>query len=176
MINEKNILIDEINKRLTPLKSKHPKEITTITKDIKENKYDNLNAFINEHYANLGYTDEFREYITNIIKVNHLDHKYLDILINKKDISNLKEIILNTQLLYLNDVDDFIQKLEEKDEKELYNTLIDLSDIRFIQHSLSLLTKNKLKKLLTFMDNKLNNHKHSLIDNFIYEAIKKNLH
>lgn len=176
MINKKEIIIDEINKQLTPLKNLYKDEIDIIINDLKHGKYDTLNNFINKHYSSLDYTEQFRQYITNIIKNNHLDNKYLDNFIDKKDISHLKETIVNTQLLYLNDVKTFIKNLEEKNNKELYDTLIDLSDIRFIQHSLSLLNHDKLEKLYTFMDIKLKNKKHSLIDNFIYEAIKKNLH
>lgn len=191
-----NILKDKIKteliKRLTPLKTKY-KEIDNIIIDLNNNKFTSLNKFINNNYEDLNYTKEFKNFVTSLVSHDLINQNYLE-LINKDKESHTKEIedevltldddnikklrkkILETQLLYLNDVKGFINKLENMNSNEIYNTLLDLNDIRFIQHSISKLSLNTLNKLLVFIENILKENNHNLINIFIEEAIKKNLH
>ena len=91
---------------------------------------------------------------------------------NQIDIDTVRKKILDAQLNYINNASNFIKSLEEMDEKDIYQSLIDLNDIRFIQHSLSKLSKGTLDRLNTYViDNK-----HGSIDMFIIEVIKKYLH
>ena len=92
------------------------------------------------------------------------------------DIDSLRKRIMETQLNYIDDATSFIQNLEEKNVYDLYDILMDLNDIRFIQHSLSKLSEETLEKLLTYVQEKYNNNRHTSIDLFIIEVIKKNLH
>lgn len=191
-----NILKDNIKTelitRLTPLKTKY-KEIDNVILDLNNNKFDSLNKFINDNYEDLNYTKEFKNFVTSLVNHDLINKDYLD-LINKDkkshkieiedevltldddNIKKLREKILDTQLAYLNDVKGFINKLENMDSNEIYNTLLDLNDIRFIQHSISKLSLNTLNKLLEFIENILKENNHNLINIFIEEAIKKNLH
>lgn len=191
-----NILKDKIKteliKRLTPLKTKY-KEIDNIIIDLNNNKFTSLNKFINDNYEDLNYTKEFKKFVTSLVSHDLINKNYLN-LINKDNkshtketedevltldddnIKKLREKILETQLLYLNDVKGFINKLENMDSNEIYHTLLDLNDIRFIQHSISKLSLNTLNKLLIFIENILKENNHNLINIFIEEAIKKNLH
>ena len=117
-----------------------------------------------------------------LIKVNHEYKEYklpednLNNIENQIDIDTLRKKILDAQLNYINDATNFIKELETKDEIELYQSLIDLNDIRFIQHSLSKLSKSSLNRLLPYVEEKLETNKHSSIDMFIIDVIKKYLH
>ena len=51
---------------------------------------------------------------------------------------------------------------------------MDLNDIRYIQHSLSNLSQSALYRLLPYVEEKLEKNKHSLIDTFMLDVIKKN--
>ena len=91
------------------------------------------------------------------------------------DSESLRKKILDAQLNYINNASKFIKELEKKDDYQIYQDLIDLNDIRFIQHSLSKLSINTLDRLLIYLENKTDKEKHS-IDMFIIEVIKKYLH
>ncbi len=92
-------------------------------------------------------------------------------------IARLRKKILEGQVAYMNDANGFIENLEKMDDFALYNALIDLNDIRFIQHSISNLSSSTLQRLLKYVEKKLEETIHNnLIDMFIQEAIKKNLH
>lgn len=132
-----------------------------------------------------------KENILNQIKLNSptpelikINHEYTEVKFQDKEesddnqvnIDDLRKKILDAQLSYISDATNFIKKLETKDEIELYQCLIDLNDIRFIQHSLSKLSKSALIRLLPYVEEKLENNKHSSIDMFIIDVIKKNLH
>ena len=94
----------------------------------------------------------------------------------KEDIDALRNKIIEAQLNYLNNANNFIKSLEKVDEKTIYDSLVELNDIRFIQHSLSKLSRNTLERLLVYVQNKLEFNKHNSIDMFIIESIKKYLH
>ena len=94
----------------------------------------------------------------------------------KEDIDALRNKIIEAQLNYLNNANNFIKSLEKVDDKTLYDSLVELNDIRFIQHSLSKLSHEALERLLVYVENKLELNKHSSIDMFIIESIKKYLH
>ena len=123
----------------------------------------------------------------NLIQINH---KYSKVSFAESDkpkeieikqdkpvnIDDLRKKIFDAQLVYLNDALKFIKDLETKDEIEMYESLINLNDIRYIQHSLSKLSQSALYRLLPYVENKLKNNKHYSIDMFIIEVIKKYLH
>ena len=92
------------------------------------------------------------------------------------DINLLRKKILEGQVAYINDANKFIQNLEDMDEVSIYNSIMNLNDIRFIQHSISKLTSETLERLLNYVENRLENEEHNFVDMFIEEAIKKNLH
>ena len=91
------------------------------------------------------------------------------------NIDDLRKKILKTQLEYLDNAPNFIKDLETKDEIELYEALMNLNDLRYIQHSLSKLSHNALDRLYPYVDSKLEKNKHSSIDMFILDVIKKYL-
>ena len=110
-----------------------------------------------------------------------INHEYKEYNTPKKeepklnDIESLRKKILDAQLNYINNASKFSKELEKKDDYQIYQDLIDLNDIRFIQHSLSKLSINTLDRLLIYLENKTDKEKHS-IDMFIIEVIKKYLH
>ena len=93
---------------------------------------------------------------------------------NEEVIKALKEKILEAQLLYLNDVNGFIEKLEQYEPDKIYEELMKLNDIRYIQHCIKNLSTETQNSLLTFIEQKLKVEHHS-IDAFIEETIKKNI-
>ena len=96
--------------------------------------------------------------------------------LNEININDLRKKILDAQLNYLNNASEFINNLEIESEEEIYNSLIDLNDIRYIQHSLSKLSKPTLERLLEYTNTRLNDNFHNTIDTFIINVIKKYLH
>lgn len=98
-----------------------------------------------------------------------------DVLIDVDDIEAIRKIILDSQLSYLNNANLFISKLENSDEDLIYHTLLNLNDIRYIQHCISNLSLDTLKRLLSYIEITENN-KHNLINTFMEEAIKKSIH
>lgn len=95
---------------------------------------------------------------------------------DNNNIQKLRKLILNTQLDYLNNATSFIEELESKNEIELYQKLLSLNDIRYIQHSISKLSTDTLQRLLNYVNTLLEENNHNSINIFIEEAIKKNLH
>lgn len=98
-----------------------------------------------------------------------------DVLIDVDDIEAIRKIILDSQLSYLNNANLFISKLENSDEDLIYHTLLNLNDIRYIQHCISNLSLDTLKRLLSYIEI-IENNKHNLINTFMEEAIKKSIH
>ena len=114
-------------------------------------------------------------------KLIKIEHEYSKVVFEEpkqvtNNIDELRKKIFDAQLNYLNDSTKFIKDLETKDEIELYDTLINLNDIRYIQHCLSKLSKSALYRLLAYVEEKYEKIKHSSIDMFIIEAIKKYLY
>ena len=54
--------------------------------------------------------------------------------IEEDDIEALRKIILESQLNYLNNANQFIETLEGESEDKIYHALLNLNDIRYIQH------------------------------------------
>lgn len=111
------------------------------------------------------------------IKEEKIEDKKIDddVLIDVDDIETIRKIILDSQLSYLNNANLFISKLENSDEDLIYHTLLNLNDIRYIQHCISNLSLDTLKRLLSYIEITENN-KHNLINTFMEEAIKKSIH
>ena len=111
------------------------------------------------------------------IKEEKIEDKKIDddVLIDVDDIEAIRKIILDSQLSYLNNANLFISKLENSDEDLIYHTLLNLNDIRYIQHCISNLSLDTLKRLLSYIEITENN-KHNLINTFMEEAIKKSIH
>ena len=111
------------------------------------------------------------------IKEEKIENKKIDddVLIDVDDIEAIRKIILDSQLSYLNNANLFISKLENSDEDLIYHTLLNLNDIRYIQHCISNLSLDTLKRLLSYIEITENN-KHNLINTFMEEAIKKSIH
>ena len=91
------------------------------------------------------------------------------------DIESLRKIILESQLNYLNNANQFIETLEEESEDKIYHTLLNLNDIRYIQHCISNLSYDTLKRLLSYIE-LMEENKHNLINTFMEEAIKRSIH
>ncbi len=98
-----------------------------------------------------------------------------EILTLDDNIEVLRKIILDSQLAYLNNANKFIDDLESKDEEGIYHTLLNLNDIRYIQHCISNLSLETLERLKTFIE-KIEENKHNLINTFMEEAIKRSIH
>lgn len=81
--------------------------------------------------------------------------------------------ILEVQLAYFNDPVDFISKLETMSELEVYDTLHNLGDIRFMQHSLSYSSDNLLDRLLIFLNNQPETIERTIFYTFFIELLKK---
>ena len=153
-----------------PLKETSILKINSRPLNVKENVLNNIenNAptpdyiHINQEYMEIKFDNDEKT-----IKDNEQTHE---------DINSLRNKIIEAQLNYLNNASSFIQNLEKENEIDIYNSLIDLNDIRFIQHSLSKLSTDTLERLLDFVQNKLELNKHNSIDLFIIEVIKKYLH
>lgn len=225
----KQKIIEEIIKRLSPLSTLYKEEITNIINDLSNNNYTSLENFINKHYQEISFSDEFKIFVTHLVKYEILPDTYLDFikpqiysytitninddnfkLINSKPINlkketyykitgktsletnnddedeilslesdkikKIREKMLEVQVNYLNNATEFIQKLDEMNPEGIYNTLLILNDIRFIQHSISKLSLETLNNLLSFIEEKLKENNHNSINIFLEEAIKKNLH
>ena len=176
-IQDNNILF-ESSKPLNVKESTLNKILNNINSTIEENnntqyddKYEEINFNIgNEKKLNNILETENDDFLNNSSSFNQDNES------NQDNIDKLRKTILETQLNYINDANSFIQTLEHQDVNNLYNTLMDLNDIRFIQHSLSKLSFDTLNNLLEFVEDKYNNNKHTSIDMFIIEVIKKNLH
>lgn len=126
---------------------------------------------INHEYAKIDFPEPIIDDIDTLQSENQNNTQESHI-----NIDDLRKKILDAQLNYINDATNFIKNLETMDEIELYQSLIDLNDIRFIQHSLSKLSHNTLYRLLPYVETKLENNKHSSIDMFIIDVINKYLH
>ena len=95
--------------------------------------------------------------------------------IEEDDIEALRKIILESQLNYLNNANQFIETLEGESEDKIYHALLDLNDIRYIQHCISNLSYDTLKRLLSYIE-LMEENKHNLINTFMEEAIKRSIH
>ena len=111
------------------------------------------------------------------IKEEKIEDKKIDddVLIDVDDIEAIRKIILDSQLSYLNNANLFISKLENSDEDLIYHTLLNLNDIRYIQHCISNLSYDTLKRLLSYIE-LMEENKHNLINTFMEEAIKRSIH
>jgi len=191
------IIIDLLNHKTTSLKNfvnkhYHDLDINPEIKNLITNLVnDNLLSkdFLNQITDNSYQIIDASNYVITYFKSRPLNVKE-NILQNIKDTlkkkntsintsslentHDLRKKILEAQINYINNAASFIQDLEQKDASLIYNDLIELNDIRFIQHSISKLSQDTLKRFLNFIESKNDNH--SSIDLFINEAIKKNLH
>ena len=95
--------------------------------------------------------------------------------IEEDDIEALRKIILESQLNYLNNANQFIETLEGESEDKIYHALLNLNDIRYIQHCISNLSYDTLKRLLIYIE-LMEENKHNLINTFMEEAIKRSIH
>ena len=140
---------------------------------------DTPNSFLSKGFTPLNVKKEQKENLQNkyqneIKPIIPNQEEVIEIKDNEEIIKNLKEKILEAQLLYLNDVNGFIQKLEQYEPEDIYQELMNLNDIRYIQHCIKNLSTETQNSLLTFIEQKLKVEHHS-IDAFIEEAIKKNI-
>ena len=95
--------------------------------------------------------------------------------IEENGIEALRKIILESQLNYLNNANQFIETLEGESEDKIYHALLNLNDIRYIQHCISNLSYDTLKRLLSYIE-LMEENKHNLINTFMEEAIKRSIH
>ena len=95
--------------------------------------------------------------------------------IEEDDIEALRKIILESQLNYLNNANQFIETLEGESEDKIYHALLNLNDIRYIQHCISNLSYDTLKRLLSYIE-LMEENKNNLINTFMEEAIKRSIH
>lgn len=98
-----------------------------------------------------------------------------DIMDFDDDIEVLRKVILKSQLAYLNNAKKFVDNLENMNDEDIYNALLNLNDIRYIQHSISNLKIDTLNRLLSYIK-QIEENKHNLINTFMEEAIKRSIH
>ena len=94
--------------------------------------------------------------------------------VNDDDIEVLRKVILKSQLAYLNNAKEFVDNLENMNDEDIYNALLNLNDIRYIQHSISNLKIDTLNRLLSYIK-QIEENKHNLINTFMEEAIKRSI-
>lgn len=95
--------------------------------------------------------------------------------IQESENEKLKKSIIEAQLNYLKNANTFIHDLDTKTDLEIYETLLNLNDIRYIHHCISNLTTKTLNRFLIFMKKQLIENNNNSIDVFITEAIKLHL-
>lgn len=195
----KNIINDLENKKIDRLKvfiNKYYQDVfysrklklvvnNLVNENLLNKKYLNyLEIKVKLKYTILNFSESNYTFIDNTpLKLCEKDFKKLFrkekdyeeefLSLDDTDIEKLRKKIIKTQAEYANDTDKFIFKLENKNEKDIYDTLINLSDIRFIQHSLSNLNQDTLKKLLNYINSLETMSNHSLINSFLNDAIKR---
>ncbi len=109
------------------------------------------------------------------IKKEEIDDDTEFLSLDDNDVELIRRKLLEAQLNYLNKPTEFIETLEKMSENDIYSSLLNLGNISYIQHSLANLGIETLERLLIFIEEKENNN-HNLINGFIEESIKRNLH
>lgn len=174
------IFVDKYYKEISY--SKELKELVTIL--VNNNKLSNnyLELFSNSNifeYKKINLNN--KSILTGYRPLNVKQDKLLLIknAINKKEskevnenIQKIKQSLIDAQLNYLKNANQFVLNLENQNEDKIYNSLLNLGDIRYIHHCISKLKIDTLKRFLIYMDNKLLKNNHNSIDIFIKEAIK----
>ena len=174
------IFVDKYYKEISY--SKELKELVTIL--VNNNKLSNnyLEFFSNSNifeYKKINLNN--KSILTGYRPLNVKQDKLLLIknAINKKEskevnenIQKIKQSLIDAQLNYLKNANQFVLNLENQNEDKIYNSLLNLGDIRYIHHCISKLKIDTLKRFLIYMDNKLLKNNHNSIDIFIKEAIK----
>lgn len=197
MENLKKKIIGEIINQLTCFFTINKHQIKELETGLLNNDYSLLESYITNYYQETSYSKEFKTFVTNLVNHKIISKDYLSIISSNDSkkcglepnieedefltlesdyIKEKREKMLNLQISYLNNVNEFIHNLEMMNPENIYNTLINLNDIRFIQHSIAKLNLKKSQELLEFTKNKLKENKHNSINIFIEEAIKKNMH
>ncbi|MGN1352888.1 MAG: hypothetical protein ACI4WF_02345 [Bacilli bacterium] len=108
------------------------------------------------------------------LSINSINDEEI-LAVEEDDIESLRKTILESQLNYLNNANQFIETLELESEDKIYHTLLNLNDIRYIQHCISNLSYDTLKRLLSYIE-LMEENKHNLINSFMEEAIKRSIH
>ena len=136
-----------------------------------------LNVTIDKFYNLKDKNLKIKENISSNIekKDTNFNLENNDIIDFDETIEELRKVILESQLAYLNNAKEFIENLETKKEDEIYNALLNLNDIRYIQHSIANLKIDTLNRLLKYIE-QIEENKHNLINTFMEEAIKRNIH
>ncbi len=176
-------IIEEIIKQLEFLDTIYKDEIKEIKTDLLNHNTTSLNTFIKKYYQDMEVSFEMKKFVTSLVEKELISSNYLE-KINFKNNNNqnqeeknalLRKKIIEARKIYLEDATKFIKELEEKDLEDIYHTLIDFYDISLMQHCISNLSFKTLKKLLTYVEDKLKENSHSAIDIFLEGAIKNNL-
>lgn len=180
-MNLKEKIINQIFIILTPL-NLDLNLINKLKTDLLNDDLTSLNNFILTNYPDLSYSEDFKKLITSFVNKHFISSSYLTnfeegelLSLEDNNIEKLRKVILNTQLNYLNNATSFIQELEKMDIVDLYNHLLNLNDIRYIQHSIANLNISTLNRLLAYIET-IEKKQPNLINNFILEVIKRNLH
>lgn len=200
--NYKYTSLNEFIKKYFSTLQYSPKFIKFITSLVKENIIDKNylarvkpdNSYISTNISNLNilFVDSKPLNVT-INQFNNLTNYYHPeinsswdseitpatddeiLTIEENDIEALRKIILESQLNYLNNANQFIETLEGESEDKIYHALLNLNDIRYIQHCISNLSYDTLKRLLSYIE-LMEENKHNLINTFMEEAIKRSIH
>lgn len=177
----KEKIIKEIIKQLKEIKSNNKDEITKVIIDLEKNNKKSLHNYVDKYYKDKIISDEMKQFVSSLVEKEIIPISYLNkIKDNNSNISQeekntiLRNKIIEAKKTYLASPTDFVDKLEQQDEKNIYKTLLDFYDISLMQHCIKNLSEETLKKLLIYVSNRLTNN-HNAIDIFLEGSIKSHL-
>ena len=84
-----------------------------------------------------------------------------------------KNNILRIQNDYMNNANEFINSLNNKDEEEIYTSLRLLNDLRYMSHCIAHLSPETLERFYLYIERKLNSPEKEFMDTIIEKRIKE---
>ena len=175
----KEKIIKEIINQLNNLN--YSDEINNVINDLLNNNKKSLHIFVDKYYKDKQISDEMKQFVSSLVEKEIIPLSYLNkIKENKDNLSQqekntiLRNKIIQARKIYLDSPENFIKSLEKKEEKDVYQILLDFYDISLMQHCIKNLNKETLRKLLKYVSDKLIDS-HNAIDMFLEESIKTHL-
>ena len=175
----KEKIIKEIINQLNNLN--YSDEINNVINDLLNNNKKSLHIFVDKYYKDKQISDEMKQFVSSLVEKEIIPLSYLNkIKENKNNLSQqekniiLRNKIIQARKIYLDSPESFIKSLEKKEEKDIYQILLDFYDISLMQHCIKNLNKETLRKLLKYVSDKLIDS-HNAIDMFLEESIKTHL-
>lgn len=98
-----------------------------------------------------------------------------ELLLDKERNEIIRKRILEAQVLYIKNTKDFLSNLEKKSPALIYQELLNLGNISYIQHCISNFELDTLKSLLEYFENNTTDKK-SMFNGFMKESITHNIH